>query len=99
MLVPGVKTVLIEKEWSPKQVASRIKQTAGVPLKLALECTGVQSSIHSAVYVSCYSFIQWEWVLTTLAWQSMQFGGKVFIIGVGQSEQLVCHFNYQGICQ
>jgi L-iditol 2-dehydrogenase len=68
-LVPGVRTLLIQKGWSPKEVAVKAKETAGAPLKLALECTGVQSSILSAVY-------------------SMQFGGKVFIIGVGKNEQL-----------
>lgn len=51
-LVPGVKALLIDRNWNPKQVAEKIKETAGLPLKLALECTGVESSIHSAVFVS-----------------------------------------------
>jgi len=68
-LVPGVKTLLIQKEWTAQEVAAKAKEAAGTPLKLALECTGVQSSILSAVY-------------------SMKFGGKVFIIGVGKTEQL-----------
>ena len=51
-LVPSVKTVLIEKSLSPKDVAKKVKDAAGTPLKLALECTGVESSIHSAIYVS-----------------------------------------------
>jgi hypothetical protein len=50
-LVPGVKPLLIERGWSPKEAGAKIKETAEVPLKLALECTGVQSSIHSAIYV------------------------------------------------
>ncbi|KAF9240680.1 chaperonin 10-like protein [Melanogaster broomeanus] len=38
-------------------------------VKLAMECTGVESSVHTAVY-------------------STQFGGRVFIIGVGKNEQV-----------
>ena len=51
-LVPGVKTLLIQKGWTPQEVGAKAKEAAGAPLKLALECTGVQSSIVSAVYVS-----------------------------------------------
>ncbi|KAF8239390.1 GroES-like protein [Tricholoma matsutake] len=68
-LVPGVRTVLIQRGMSPKEQAEQVRAVAGGFLKLALECTGVESSVHTAVY-------------------SMQFGGKVFIIGVGKSEQL-----------
>ncbi|KNZ74531.1 Sorbitol dehydrogenase [Termitomyces sp. J132] len=67
-LVPGVRTILIQRNSSPKEQAERIKTAAAVPLAVALECTGVESSIHTAVY-------------------SMKFGAKVFIIGVGKSEQ------------
>jgi L-iditol 2-dehydrogenase len=49
-LVPGVRTVLIERQWTPKEVAQKVKETAGMPLKLTLECTGVESSIQSAIY-------------------------------------------------
>lgn len=68
-LVPGVRTVLIERGSSPKETAIKIKEAAGCPLKLALECTGVESSVHTAIF-------------------SMNFGAKVFIIGVGKNEQL-----------
>lgn len=51
-LIPGIKPLLIERAWSPREVAAKVKEIAGMPLKLALECTGVQSSIHSAIYVS-----------------------------------------------
>lgn len=50
-LVPGVRTVLIERGQSPKEAAKNIKEAAGGELTLALECTGVESSIHSAIYV------------------------------------------------
>lgn len=49
-LVPSVKTVLIERGQTPHEVAQKIKHEAGMPLTLALECTGVESSIHAAIY-------------------------------------------------
>ncbi|PBK99441.1 GroES-like protein [Armillaria gallica] len=67
-LVPGVKTVLIGRDLAPKDQASKIKEAAGGELKLVLECTGVESSISTAIF-------------------SVEFGGKVFVIGVGKSEQ------------
>ncbi|KIJ50699.1 hypothetical protein M422DRAFT_27260 [Sphaerobolus stellatus SS14] len=66
-LVPGIRTVLIQRGQTSKESAKNIKGAAGGPLKVALECTGVESSIHTAVH-------------------SMQFGGKVFVIGVGKDE-------------
>jgi L-iditol 2-dehydrogenase len=68
-LVPGVRTVLIKRGTTSKEQAQEIKEAADGALKLALECTGVESSVHTAVH-------------------SMQFGGKVFIIGVGKNEQV-----------
>ncbi|KIK61766.1 hypothetical protein GYMLUDRAFT_42808 [Collybiopsis luxurians FD-317 M1] len=49
-LVPGVHTVLIDRNATPMQQAEAIKKVAGGPLRLALECTGVESSIHTAIY-------------------------------------------------
>ncbi|KAF9075335.1 chaperonin 10-like protein [Rhodocollybia butyracea] len=49
-LVPGVRTVMIDRNASPKDQAEVIKKVAGVPLKLALECTGVESSIQTAIF-------------------------------------------------
>ena len=51
-LVPGVRTILIGRAGSPKEHAEQFKTAAGGPLKLALECTGVESSVHAAIYVS-----------------------------------------------
>jgi L-iditol 2-dehydrogenase len=53
-LVPGVRTVLIERGTTSQQQAAKIKEVAGSELKLALECTGVESSIHTAIHVSIY---------------------------------------------
>ncbi|EOR04149.1 hypothetical protein E3P92_00089 [Wallemia ichthyophaga] len=49
-LVPSVKTVLIEKGQSPKEVAEKIQKVASMPVTLAMECTGVESSIHAAIF-------------------------------------------------
>ncbi|GMK57854.1 hypothetical protein CspeluHIS016_0406880 [Cutaneotrichosporon spelunceum] len=67
-LVPNVRTVCIQREWSPEETAAEIRKASGGSLKLALECTGVESSIRAAIF-------------------SVMFGGKVFVIGVGKSEQ------------
>ncbi|OXC63982.1 hypothetical protein AYX13_06434 [Cryptococcus neoformans] len=67
-LLPTVKTVQIEKTAKPEEVAKQIKDAGGMQLSLAVDCTGMESSIRSAIF-------------------SVKFGGKVFVIGVGPSEQ------------
>ncbi|KAL8293151.1 hypothetical protein RQP46_000845 [Phenoliferia psychrophenolica] len=51
-LVPSVRTVLIERSWTPQEIAQKIKEAAGLlgGLSCALECTGVESSVQAAVY-------------------------------------------------
>ncbi|KII87357.1 hypothetical protein PLICRDRAFT_42985 [Plicaturopsis crispa FD-325 SS-3] len=49
-LVPGVRTVLVERGNTPKEVAAKVKEAAGEPVKLTLECTGVESSVHAGVF-------------------------------------------------
>lgn len=56
-LVPGVRTVLIERGTTSKDQAALIKAAAGSPLKLSLECTGVESSIQTAVYVRIHNIL------------------------------------------
>lgn len=51
-LVPRVKTVKIASGVCPEGVAEDIKKALGQEAGLVLECTGVESSIHSAIYVS-----------------------------------------------
>ena len=51
-LVPGVRTVLISRNTTSKEQADQVKEAAGGPLGIALECTGVEGSIHTAIYVS-----------------------------------------------
>jgi len=51
-LVPQVHTVEVNREDSPKDLAAKIKAAAGLPggLELAVECTGVESSVQAAAY-------------------------------------------------
>lgn len=53
-LVPGVKTILVERGVEPKDVAAKIKAEAGLPLgmSVALECTGVESSVQTAIFAA-----------------------------------------------
>jgi L-iditol 2-dehydrogenase len=89
-LVPGVRTVLIERGSTPKESAHKIKAVAECAMKVAIECSGVESSIHTAVHVrNTLKYILSTVWLTLYATQATQFGGKVFIIGVGKNEQVV----------
>lgn len=52
-LHPGVQTVLVERGQTAEEVAVKIREAAGgVDLKFALECTGVESSIRTCIFVS-----------------------------------------------
>jgi len=93
-LHPDVRTVLVERGRTAEEVALQIREAAGgEDLKFALECTGVESSIRTCIFVSdAYSISSRakRWLIHCMAsWQSMAFGGKVFVIGVGKAEQNV----------
>ncbi|KAJ7281486.1 L-arabinitol 4-dehydrogenase [Mycena rebaudengoi] len=49
-LVPGVRTVLIKRDSTSKEQAAAITEAAGGLLKVALECTGFEGSVHAAIY-------------------------------------------------
>lgn len=53
-LVPEVKTILVERGVKPEDVATQIKDAAGLStgVHVALECTGVESSVQTAIYAS-----------------------------------------------
>ena len=51
-LIPRVRTVLVKQGEDPKAVGERIVAALGQEAKLVLECTGVESSVHSGIYVS-----------------------------------------------
>ncbi|KAI9610782.1 hypothetical protein KEM48_004758 [Puccinia striiformis f. sp. tritici PST-130] len=68
-LVPSVHTVHIKPGESERELAKRIEDALGQKPRVALECTGYQSSVRSAIF-------------------SVKFGGKVFVIGCGEDEQM-----------
>lgn len=51
-LVPRVRPVLVQKQDSAKDLGEKIVEKLGQEAKLVLECTGVESSVHSGIYVS-----------------------------------------------
>jgi len=53
-LVPGVRTVLIDRSHKPRDIGETIKAAAGCPIKICLECTGVESSIQSGTYALAF---------------------------------------------
>lgn len=50
--LPRVRTVVITPGKSPRDCAEDIKEALGQEAKVALECTGVESSIVTSIYVS-----------------------------------------------
>jgi threonine dehydrogenase-like Zn-dependent dehydrogenase len=52
-LVPTVHTLLLNRTDSPEANSERIKNELGMMPRVALECTGFESSIRAAIYVSC----------------------------------------------
>lgn len=51
-LVPRVRTVLVERGVDAMNLGKTIVDALGQEARLVLECTGVESSIHAAIYVS-----------------------------------------------
>nr|POF17566.1 l-arabinitol 4-dehydrogenase [Quercus suber] len=51
LIVPRVRTVKVERSEDPKETARRVKDALGEEAKLVIECTGVESSIHTGVYI------------------------------------------------
>lgn len=67
-LVPGVRTHKVEFAHSAMEFADAVNVlTEGQEPQVAIECTGIESSIAGAI-------------------QTVKFGGKVFVIGVGRDE-------------
>jgi L-iditol 2-dehydrogenase len=67
-LVPDVLTHKVEFSHTPEDFQAKVVGLMeGVEPAVAMECTGVESSISGAI-------------------QSVKFGGKVFVIGVGKNE-------------
>lgn len=51
-LVPRARPLHVQKQESAVDLGARIVQELGQEAKLVLECTGVESSVHSGIYVS-----------------------------------------------
>lgn len=51
-LVPRVKTVLVKAGENAQDVGKSVVSVLGSKAKLVLECTGMESSIHTSIYVS-----------------------------------------------
>lgn len=51
-LVPDVVTVQVERCWTAEETAAAVKNAAGQPVSLVMECTGLESSITAGIYVS-----------------------------------------------
>lgn len=53
-LVPDVRTIVVERSWTPKELAEKIKVAAKAQdgLNCSIECSGVESSIQAAIFVS-----------------------------------------------
>ena len=82
-LVPAVRTVCVPRNATPESVGAMVREAAGMHLKVAIECSGFESSIRTAIHVSRHS----SRLLAYADCQSVVFGGKVFITGVGPHEQ------------
>jgi L-iditol 2-dehydrogenase len=52
-VIPGVRTILVDRNATAKDTARKIREAAdGIVPRVALECTGAESSVHAAIYVS-----------------------------------------------
>ena len=65
--VPMVKTHKVDFKETQEEFAAKVVEAMGIEPAVALECTGVESSVGGAI-------------------QSVKFGGKVFVIGVGKDK-------------
>jgi L-iditol 2-dehydrogenase len=54
-LVPSIRTILVERGVSAEEVAHRAVEAMGVQPRVAIECTGVESSIATAIYAVKFS--------------------------------------------
>lgn len=67
-LCPSVITHKVERLSAEDSAKAIVKSFGGIEPAVAMECTGVESSVSAAIW-------------------AVKFGGKVFVIGVGKSDQ------------
>ena len=65
-LVPGVRTVVVDMKDTPEEIAVKVKAAAGMEVRVAMECTGVESSIRASIFVSIGFLKSERWKLTLL---------------------------------
>ncbi|GHJ85149.1 hypothetical protein NliqN6_1551 [Naganishia liquefaciens] len=53
-LVPGVRTVVVDMKDTPEEIAVKVKAAAGMEVRVAMECTGVESSIRASIFSVCF---------------------------------------------
>jgi len=53
-LVPGVRTILVERGLTPQAQADKVVALLGEKAAVTLECTGVESSIWTSIYAAKY---------------------------------------------
>ncbi|KAA1074931.1 hypothetical protein PGT21_024882 [Puccinia graminis f. sp. tritici] len=88
--VPSVSTFRVTEGVSEVELGQQIQHLMGEKPQVALECTGRQSSVRTAIFF--FFFVLRALLLVTkFSQQSVKFGGKVFMIGCGQDEQLFPH--------
>lgn len=88
-LVPDVNAIQLSRESTPEEAAKAIRTALGINPRVVIECTGFESSIRTGIFVSSLSESQHIFCTWLTLTQSVGFGGKVFVIGAGPSEQSV----------
>lgn len=73
-VVPRARTVVVERDQSAMEIGGRIVEALGMEARVVLECTGVESSIHSGVYVGFPLFCFLLYVLTLLGYSVWWYG-------------------------
>jgi L-iditol 2-dehydrogenase len=48
--VPGLRTVLVKRDQTPEEIAETIISAAGMKPRVAIECTGVESSVSAGIF-------------------------------------------------
>ena len=59
----GAEHVIKVNTRDARKLANQIKDTMGVAPDVAIECTGIESSVATAIYVSVYNYVYQFYVL------------------------------------
>jgi L-iditol 2-dehydrogenase len=89
-LVPRVHTIKISKDDTPKSTAEKIKLLGGKEgISCSLECTGIESSICTAIYVSpsplfCVNLVCSIWRISICHWRRSRISTNSFYASLCQ---------------